>query len=181
MDLRLGDWASVLGELRADALICDPPYSARTHAKQTHGRKTGDGEWLSVQGLSYQAWGAREVCGFVDAWAPRVRGWFAVLTDSEIYPIWRDRLRQHDRTVFAPIPCVMPGSNVRLAGDGPSSWSVWLIVARPKVDPYRRWGTLPGAYIGQPGFREAADPGNETALAYVRDRSRLYEARRSDR
>lgn len=39
--------------------------------------------------------------------------------------------------------------NVRLDGDGPSSWTVWLVVSRPRS--MRSWGTLPGAYVGSPG------------------------------
>jgi hypothetical protein len=37
---------------------------------------------------------------------------------------------------------------VRLAGDGPSSWAVYLMVARTKAA--HKWGTLDGAYTGLP-------------------------------
>jgi hypothetical protein len=51
------------------------------------------------------------------------------------------------RYVFAPIPFVETGSRVRLSGDGPSTWTCWVIVGRPKTREFQRWGTLPGAYV----------------------------------
>jgi site-specific DNA-methyltransferase (adenine-specific) len=153
-ELRVGRWQDVLADVgEVDALVSDPPYSDRTHSKQRHGRREAqktkaNGEYASARGLGYAAMSEADVAEYVAAWAPRVRGWFAVMTDSELYPAWRDALRAQGRTVFAPLPCVQRGQNVRLAGDGPSSWCVWLVVARPKA--LCRWGTLQGAYIGNP-------------------------------
>ena len=52
-------------------------------------------------------------------------------------------------TTFYPLPILMPGMTVRLMGDGPSLWSVYLNVGRPKT--LKNWGTLPGGYSGPPG------------------------------
>jgi hypothetical protein len=60
------------------------------------------------------------------------------------------------RYVFPPIPCVMRGMSVRLQGDGPSSWTCWLVVARPREKRFMKWGTLPGAYSGAPPSRASA-------------------------
>jgi site-specific DNA-methyltransferase (adenine-specific) len=38
---------------------------------------------------------------------------------------------------------------VRLNGDGPSSWTDWLIPSRTKAE--RKWGTLRGFYEGKRG------------------------------
>jgi hypothetical protein len=86
-----------------------------------------------------------------------------------------------DRYVFAPLPCVETGSRVRMTGDGPSSWSCWLVVARPKSRAFASWGALPGAYV-QPAEREINKHGGtdrivggkplKTMLAIVCDYSR---------
>lgn len=153
-DLRLGRWQDVLADVECDTLISDPPYSARTHEGQRHGRhKSQDGKsWISARGLGYGGWTSDDVREFVESWSPRVRGWFVVLTDSELYSAFRDALADAGRVVFAPIPVVQRGMNVRLAGDGPSNWTVWLVVARTSA--VSKWGTTRGVYIGS-----AIDPG----------------------
>jgi site-specific DNA-methyltransferase (adenine-specific) len=153
IDLRLGRWQDVLADVHdVDTVIADPPYSERTHKGQRHGRKDErygrpDGSHLlSARGLDYDPWTPADVSEFVLSWHPRTRGWICALTDSELYPAWRDCLRTVDRYVFAPIACVQHAMNVRLAGDGPSNWTTWLVVARPR--PWPLWGALPGAYVG---------------------------------
>lgn len=142
-----------------DAAIFDAPYSDRTHGKQRHGRrpeKRGDGEYVSARGIGYSHWSAsdvKELCSGIAC-----GGWFVSLTDSELYPAWRDGFRSIGLTAFAPLPCLMPGMNVRLAGDGPSSWAVWCVVGRPRS--LRSWGTVPGGYYGNP-----FDAGENTATA----------------
>ena len=41
-------------------------------------------------------------------------------------------MRAAGRYVFSPIPLVDEGMTVRLRGDGPSSWTCWLCVGRPR-------------------------------------------------
>jgi len=138
----------VLADVRAcDAVITDPPYSERTHAKQRHGRRGvgyRDG-WVTSAGLGYGGLDARG-CMEIAAWACRVSaGWVCAMTDSDLALKWRTALCPAGRYSFAPLALVMPGMNVRLAGDGPSSWTVWLVVSRPAA--LHKWGTLPGAYV----------------------------------
>lgn len=159
------DWRALVDVVpECDAVIVDAPYSERTHAKQRHGRRSAAyekvGAYVSARGINYAAWDEAEVGAFVGAWSPRAPGWFLSITDSELYPAWRDALRGAGRYVFAPIPVVQTGMNVRLAGDGPSNWTCWLVVARPRTGPCVKWGTLPGAYTGNP-----FEPGQNTATA----------------
>lgn len=148
-DLRLGRWQDVLADVdEVDALIVDAPYSARTH--QGHARVVGAAGGTR-RGLEYASFTPDDVAAFVDAWSPATRGWFVTLTDHVLAPVWADELAAHGRAVFSPVACVDPGSRVRLTGDGPSQWSVWAVVARPKS--LCRWGTLPGAYVVPDGQR----------------------------
>jgi hypothetical protein len=39
------------------------------------------------------------------------------------------------------------GKQPRLTGDGPASWTCWIIVSRPRSISFSRWGSLPGAYV----------------------------------
>lgn len=149
-DFRLGRWEDVLQDVECDALIVDAPYSERTHAAQKYARKKDPryhpNTCLTSRGLSYVAFSEADVSAFVDHWSPRTRGWFVTITDHVLAPIWHAHLARHGRTVFAPLACVRYGMNCRLAGDGPSNWTCWAVVARPRS--LHRWGTLPGAYVG---------------------------------
>lgn len=149
-DLRLGDWRDVLADVECDALIVDPPYGARTHAghdsaAEDHCGPSSDG--AARRALSYGSWTDDDVRAFVAAWAPRARGWFCAMSCSDLSTVWRRALEDAGRMTFAPIPCVIRGMTVRLGGDGPSSWAVWLNVARPRTRSAALWGTLPGAYV----------------------------------
>jgi site-specific DNA-methyltransferase (adenine-specific) len=151
MTLRLGDWREVLADVDAcDAVITDPPYGARTHDGQRHGRK--DARYcdpskhplLSARGLGYDPLSVEDVLGFVQSWSDR-SGWICALTSHDLVCAFADVGK--DRYSFAPIACVQHAMNVRLAGDGPSNWTTWLMVSRPRT--MRNWGALPGAYVGK--------------------------------
>jgi hypothetical protein len=162
-DLRLGRWQDVLGDVECDALIVDAPYSIKTHEghsgaatrgevgyRRADGRQEHDG-WERRE-LNYRAWSAEDVGAFVEGWSERVRGWLVTITDNVLAPCWAEALSAAGRYVFSPLACVESGSRVRLNGDGPSQWSCWAVVARPRS--MRGWGTLPGAYVVPPGVRE---------------------------
>jgi site-specific DNA-methyltransferase (adenine-specific) len=163
MELRLGRYQDVLGDVTCDAVIADPPYSARTHEGHDDGaslanrpavkaKYRGVGGTNPRTGISYDRWDSADVAEFVKFWAPRNRGWFVCLSDSDLCQTWRWAFEAVGLTGFQPIPCVLSGMTVRLSGDGPSSWAVYANVARPKA--LSKWGTLPGAYQGPPGERE---------------------------
>lgn len=142
-DLRLGRYQDTLAGVTCDTLIVDAPYSARTHGghdslKSKHGHR---------RAIDYTGWTPEDVCDFATFFAPRVRGWWVSITDHVLAPVWADAMAAQGLYVFAPLPWVAHGSRVRLAGDGPSSWTCWIIVARPRCLPFSRWGTLRGAYL----------------------------------
>lgn len=187
-ELRLGRWQDVLVDVECDALISDPPYSARTHAghddvvrSDVKAGHAHDRAWAARGGqrsaISYGAWGETEVNEFVDHWGPRTRGWIVIITDHVLAPHFSGALAMPEnggRYVFAPVPIVETGSRVRLTGDGPSSWTCYLVVARPRTPEFVRWGTLPGAYIGSgKGDREHIGGKDSSIMrAIVRDYSR---------
>ena len=139
-ELRLGDWREVLADCeQVDAVICDPPYGARTHA--------GNSAPLTEIGrreLGYAAWTPQDVAGFVASWAPRCLGWFACMTSDDLISAWRSAYRAAGLYDFAPVVITAP--RVRLVGDGPASSAVYLMVARPRSLAFSRWGALPGHY-----------------------------------
>ena len=162
IDLRHGRWEDALRVVApsVDALITDPPYSTRTHeghdnAVRAARRAVSGGAYAAGRESSgtdgrrtidYQPLSDDDARAFVAAWAPRVSGWMCILTDHVLARVFEAALAEAGRYVFAPLACVDPGSRVRLAGDGPSQWSCWLVVARPSSREWSRWGTLRGAY-----------------------------------
>lgn len=144
-DLRSGPWQEALNDLtEVDAIITDPPYSERVHKGHDRGAKGGK---TARAALPYQSMSPTDVDDFVSQWAPRCKGWFVVMTDHVLVPHWEAALERAGRLVFAPLPFVARGSRVRLQGDGPSCWCVWIVVARPRTKDAAAWGTLPGAYV----------------------------------
>lgn len=140
-DLRLGDWREVLADIEeVDAVICDPPYGARTHAGNAR-----MGEIPTARrSIKYFHWMPETVADFVADWAPRCRGWFACMTSDDLISAWRSAYRGAGLYDFAPVVITSP--RVRLVGDGPASSAVYLMVARPRSIAYSRWGSLPGHY-----------------------------------
>jgi site-specific DNA-methyltransferase (adenine-specific) len=137
--------------VECDAAIFDPPYSGTVHRAGAliEGK---DGAERSVD-IGYEAFDEVKIEEVCKSWSPRVRSWMCIHTSHDLIPIWEHFLRAQGRYVFAPVPCVMPGMSVRLRGDGPSSWAVYLIAARPREKRFMQWGTLRGAYIGSPPSR----------------------------
>ena len=154
--------STVLGGRVPSALVVDAPYSAVTHAGHRSAavttRRAADfaasrkGGLRARADLTYAPWSCGDVERFVDLWSPLTHGWLCSLTDHILYPHWASSAGVNDRVVFAPLPFVETGSRVRLVGDGPSSWTCWLSVSRPRGEPWSKWGALRGAYV-LPGER----------------------------
>lgn len=172
VDLRHGDWRTVLADVTCDALIADPPYGARTH-ESAYGERE-DGYDTSNTVPSYTAWTTSDVAAFVAHWAPRVRGWMVTLTSHDLVPAWEEAHAAANRYCFAPVPCLMRGMSVRMQGDGPSSWCVFAVVARPRNIEFARWGALDGAYTGPRATEAGGGRGKPAWLmnALVRDYSK---------
>lgn len=146
--LYLGDCREIMPLLTGiDSVISDPPFSARTHAGHDAVKgdgHTGNGTKTVREVISYGAWSDEEVsavCRMLPA-----HGWTCIITDHVLARDWERRMKEAGRYVFAPIPVIARGRSVRLTGDGPSSWTDWLIPARTKAEI--KWGTLPGVYEG---------------------------------
>jgi len=145
-----------------DLLCVDAPYSDRTHAKSDPATLVGPNskDWVRSNGkidspasrraLNYDMWTPRSVRAAVRSWHPMTRGWMVSITDHLLAPHWAHAMERVGRYVFAPLPWFCPGRGVRLAGDGPSSWTCWIVVGRPRTAPYSKWGTLPGGYMTKP-------------------------------
>lgn len=159
VEVHHAEWRDLRGPVmdagNADALIVDAPYSARTHAGSG---QDGDGEGFAPGGadgsdrrtFNYGAWSRDDVEDFTRAWHPLVRGWMVSITDHVLAPAWEAAMLAAGRYVFAPLPFYSPGSSVRIVGDGPSSWTCWIVVSRPRCEPFSKWGTLPGGYQCSP-------------------------------
>lgn len=149
-DLRLGRWQEALYQVGiVDALVTDPPFGAAVHTgSRALGNERADGSPLDGIGPDYEPWTPDDVMEFVAAWSPRTRGWMACMTSHDLIGAYQRAYEAVDRYPFAPVPIVMRGMSQRLSGDGPSSWAVYLMVARPRTADFAKWGTLPGAYVG---------------------------------
>lgn len=172
--LYLGDCMEILPTLgKVDAVITDPPYSARCHSGHDEGaHEARDGAKRSA--LGYAALSLADVELLAEAYVAASAGWVVWMTDSDLAVAIRTALERRGLCAFAPLPFYQPGRSVRLAGDGPSSWTDWIVVARTKA--VRKWGTLPGGYIAGPGWNDKARMGGKpTALmdALVSDYSRV--------
>jgi len=143
-DLRLGRWQDVMSDVEVDATITDPPFGAKTHSAWRSG---GAADKLKRGAIKYACWTPKDVEAFVAHWSPRTRGWMVALTSHDLWREWQRAYEANGRYAFAPIPCVTIGGSIRLSGDGPSSWSVYAMVARPRTREMQAWGTLPGAYV----------------------------------
>lgn len=157
IDLRLGRWQDVLADVTTcDAVVMDPPYSARTHEGMRVGDAlTGSGNPYVRVGVAYETWTPRHVREFCQTWTIRTRGWIVAMTSHDLCRFFERSLCE--RYVFPPIPFVEIGKQPRLSGDGPASWTCWIMVSRPKTQKMQRWGSLPGAYVPTPGDGSRAD------------------------
>jgi len=96
------------------------------------------------ENIAYAEFNAATVAEFVGAWSTRCRGWLACMTSHDLIPAWESAYRDAGLYAFAPVPIIQ--KRPRLVGDGPSSWAVYLMVARPRNRQMATWGCLPGAY-----------------------------------
>lgn len=156
VDLYLGDCRDVLPTLGAvDHVITDPPFSARTHEGHDAGPGINGGtpyDGATRKGLGYDCWTEVDATEFVNLASSICSAWMVIFNDDVLALHIRYAMEDAGRYAFAPLPFYAPGSRVRLSGDGPSSWTIWIMVSRTKAQS--RWGTLPGGYLAQEGWRD---------------------------
>lgn len=157
--LYLGDCREILPRVGdVSCIITDPPYSARTHAGHDAGTVAPrDGANRAALGYSALTEGDCERLAwlFCDA----TEGWLVWMHDHTLAPAIHRSLDAAGRYVFAPLPYFHAGRSVRLTGDGPSSWTDWITVARTPA--LKTWGTLPGGYVAGPGWDDKARMGGK--------------------
>ena len=175
--LACGDCLEILPTLgQVDAVITDPPYSARTHDghdKSANGHQGLGNDGAIRQTLGYGALSPDDCARLAEQFSTICSGWVAWMHDHVLAPSIHDGLSRAGRYVFAPLPYYAPGSRVRLSGDGPSSWTIWITVAR--TTKQSRWGTLPGGYVAESGWRDRTHMGGKPLQlmeAVCRDYSR---------
>jgi DNA modification methylase len=92
------------------------------------------------------------------------------MTDHTLAVPIQAAMERTKRYAFAPVPWYVPGRSVRLTGDGPCSWTDWIIVSRTSAQA--KWGTLPGGYTqGGRSFHMGGKP-DALMSAIVADYSR---------
>lgn len=177
-EIRHGRWEDVLADVECDSVIVDAPYGERTHAGALDAGKGSDG--AAREAVSYEHWTPRDVEQFADSWAGRTRRWIVALTSHDLAPHWESSYRANDFYAFAPVAVVIGGMGVRIQGDGPASWSLWLCVGRRKARKLSTargakgiWRSLPGGYTGPATDGMAGGRGKPAWLceALVRDYS----------
>ena len=171
--LYLGDCREIIPDLpQVNAIICDPPYSARCHSgHDSISGKSRDKSERAV--LGYSALTPIDVEELADMYAKACSGWIVWMTDSDLALVVRAAMERAGRLAFAPLPFFQAGRSVRLSGDGPCSWTDWIVVARTKAQS--KWGTLPGGYVAGSGWNDKARMGGKPTLlmdALVSDYSR---------
>jgi DNA methylase len=199
----------ILGDRIGNALIFDAPFSDKTHNGHSNGKLTSDraasfaaahmedptpesrysarksehGE-SGRRDIDYAHFSEDDCRRFSDIWLPHISGWSVSITDHVLAPCWGDSFEAHGRYQFSPIAMVETGSRVRMVGDGPSQWSCWVVVARPKSREYASYGALPGAYVQASERKINSTEGSDrivggkplkTMINIVSDYSRLDE------
>lgn len=171
--LHHGAWQDTIApDLQVNAVITDAPFGERTHKSKV---RRNDGVDPKGSTPGYDFWRPNDVHEFVHAWSSRCLGWMAAMTSHDLIPAWEEAYATHGRLAFAPIPCVMRGMTVRMRGDGPSSWTVYLMTARPRATGgFDEWGSLDGAYVGPRSTEAGGGRGKPIWLmnAIVRDYTR---------
>lgn len=176
------DCREVLPSLESvDHIITDPPYSKRTHNghdASAGGHKGFGRDNANRKALGYE-WLTEHDCWDLSAMFVRqCGGWIVWMCDHVLAPAISQALSRQGRYVFAPLPFYSPGSRCRLSGDGPSSWTIWIVATRTAAQS--RWGTLPGGYQSGygPNWNDAEQMGGKPSGlldALVADYSREGE------
>lgn len=148
IDLRLGRWQDVICGMiphKFDALITDPPYSARTDAGyMSHGTH----EVAQTTDIGYAPITPKDADEIAAFFSQRVERW-AVIFGDHISREWHAAAWEAQGWyVFAPVIWVKKGAAPRFRSDGPASQVDHIMVARPRknLEPEDQ-GSRPGWYL----------------------------------
>lgn len=144
-DLRRGTWRTKLVDVECDSLITDPPYGPRTHLGYRTARDGDEGSIARRTGIMrYAPLRPVDVKALAD-WADvHVRRWVVLFGDDVTAQWWKAAFEKRGWYTFRPLPWIKRGACPRFTGDGPSSDSESIVVARRTGI---RDGAKPGHYI----------------------------------
>ena len=170
--IRLGRWQDVLADVECDALICDPPYSARTH----EGQRTGSS--IRMPTIGYSGITQEDADTLATSWAPRTKKWSVVFSDHTGFRWHEEAWTKAGWLVFAPVVMVKNNPPPRFSGDGPCLAVEFIMVARRRKRMAKAdMGSRDGAYhvdVGLEGGGRTVAGRKSIGLmrAIVRDYSR---------
>lgn len=145
IDHRLGRWQDALADVgEVDALIADPPYSARTHS----GQRTGSS--IRMPTIAYAPITENDCHELARSWAPRVRNWVVLLCDHRAHLWHEDAWQAQGWCTFAPV-FMKENPTPRFSGDGPAFGLEFMMVARRRARSVRPMGSFPSRYEFQIG------------------------------
>lgn len=201
IDLRCGRWQDVLSDIECDALICDPPYSARTQSgyrtatdftlaaeRERRARAAKDSRSAAIRSergrashsnmprgrfeLGYLPITECDAQQLISAWVGRTKNWIVLFGDHVSNRWWLDALDSAGWVTFAPVPWLRRDAPPRFAGDGPANNCEWIAIGRPRK--VTRCGSLPGWYDVGSQCEKVVTGGKPLELmrALVRDYSR---------
>jgi site-specific DNA-methyltransferase (adenine-specific) len=132
-----------------DAVITDPPYSARTHEGSDAAVDAGTGGAYRAV-LAYEPMTPSSAYELLQAWMQggRCKTWACFFCDDVLAPDYRAAARFWGRFDFPPIPVLQ--HKPRLMGDGPAPGAVYFMPSRPREERMMSWGSLPGWYESAP-------------------------------
>ena len=145
IDLRQGDSRIVLADVTPDVLICDPPYSERTHKMA---RTTSCGTPVHLD-LGFEHLG-EDLMAWTCALAAKTRRWSVIFTDTESVGLWKAGLEAAGATYIRAVPWVR-WSMPQLSGDRPPQGHEMVVLG---------WGSAKGK-------KSWNGPGNLTHLAHT--------------
>ena len=141
-----GRWQDVIPfplGAQVQAIITDPPYSAKTHNGYRTGLDVGLNNAIGYDSMTDE--GRREFADYVAQVDP---AWCLVFTDHVGLHAWAAEFERVGRLVFAPVVWIKTDGPPRFSGDGPASLAEYLVVSRPRRRP-REFAGRPGHYLVQ--------------------------------
>jgi site-specific DNA-methyltransferase (adenine-specific) len=132
-ELRLGRFERALeGVGHFDALITDPPYSARTRDGQRSGSSSPDRSGGKAGGIDYGAMTQQDVVCLVSWARSRAARWFVMFGDHYTVGWALAALEESGWYTFPPAVWEKTDAMPRLQADGPSPDREFLAIARPR-------------------------------------------------
>jgi site-specific DNA-methyltransferase (adenine-specific) len=175
VELRLGSYLDVLGDVEPDAVITDPPYSERTSAGQWSGT-VGCGKGPRGGGIQYRFVTPEWWAAWADRWLTSGALWCVAFGDHLSAHWALEAWAERGWYTFNPAIWVKTDAAPRLHADGPSPQHETIAIARPR----RRLARAEKFY--RPGWYQGGGRSGKTGLiggkppwlmrALVRDYSR---------